>query len=111
MSPKLNLEMKPATLPVLVWATGTVHEILVQPGEQFYVFAIQQNNGTTIFVRIADPHTGAPLTNVTKDNLEYDMLKEAYFRNLAVQVGFRDFGPDPQAGINKLCIDRVILTR
>jgi hypothetical protein len=38
-------------------------------------------------------------------------MKEAYFRNLQVQVGYRDFGPDPQAGINKLVIDRVLLTQ
>jgi hypothetical protein len=38
-------------------------------------------------------------------------MKEAYFRKLSVQVAYRDFGPDPQAGINKLCIDRVILTQ
>jgi hypothetical protein len=103
--------MKPTALPALAWAVGTVHEILVQPGEQFYLFSIQQANGTTLFLRIADPHTGAPLTSVNTENLVYDCLKEAYFRKLSVQVAYRDFGPDPQAGINKLCIDRVILTQ
>ncbi|HTP33126.1 MAG TPA: hypothetical protein VMJ75_13200 [Candidatus Acidoferrales bacterium] len=111
MSPKLALDIKPAALPALAWVTGTVHEILVQPGEQFYVFAIQPAGGPTVIVRIADAHTGAPISNVTSDNLVYDTLKEAYFRKLSVQVGYRDFGPDPQAGINKLCIDRVILTQ
>src|SRR5579872_4056332 len=111
MSPKLAVDMKPAALPALVWAAGTVHEILVQPGEQFYLFSIQEADGTTVFVRIADAHTGAPLTSVTSDNLVYDVLKEAYFRKLNVQVAYRDFGPDPQSGINKLCIDRVILTQ
>jgi hypothetical protein len=111
MSPKLAIEMKPAVLPALSWAVGTVHEILVQPGEQFYVFSIQQGNGTTVFVRIANPHTGAPMNSVTNDNLVYDLLKEAYFRKLTVQVGYRDFGPDPQSGINDLAIDRVILTQ
>jgi hypothetical protein len=51
------------------------------------------------------------MNHVTSDNLVYDVLKEAYFRKLSVQVAYRDFGPDPQAGINKLCIDRVILTQ
>ncbi|HTS65482.1 MAG TPA: hypothetical protein VMH28_25850 [Candidatus Acidoferrales bacterium] len=111
MSPKLAVDMKPAALPALVWVAGTVHEILVQPGEQFYLFAIQPTSGATVFVRIADAHTGAPISNVNSDNLVYDVLKEAYFRKLNVQVAYRDFGPDPQAGINKLCIDRVILTQ
>ncbi len=111
MSPKLAIDMKPAALPALAWAVGTVHEILMQPGEQFYLFSIQQANGTTVFVRIADAHTGAPIPNVTSDNLLYDLLKDAYFRKLNVQVAYRDFGPDPQSGIDKLCIDRVILTQ
>ncbi|HEV2446840.1 MAG TPA: hypothetical protein VGS58_13005 [Candidatus Sulfopaludibacter sp.] len=111
MSPKLAFDVKPAALPALTWVAGTVHEILVQPGEQFYVFAIQPASGPTVIVRIADAHTGAPISPVTADNLVYDMLKEACFRKLGVQVGYRDFGPDPQAGINKLCIDRVILTQ
>jgi len=111
MSPRIAIDMKPASLPALAWAAGTVHEILVQPGEEFYLFAIRQDNGSTVFVRIADAHTGSPMNHVTSDNLVYDVLKEAYFRKLSVQVAYRDFGPDPQAGINKLCIDRVILTQ
>ena len=111
MSPKLAINMQPAALPALLWATGTVHEILAQPGEMFYIFAIRQADNSTVTVRIADPHTGAPLNNVTSDNLVYDLLKTAYLQKLNVQVGYRDFGPDPQAGINKLCIDRVILTQ
>jgi hypothetical protein len=104
------LEVKPLQQPPLVWATGTVHQILVQPGEQFYIFALR-NATETLFLRIADPHTGAPLAGVTSDNLVFDLLKEAYLQKLSVQVGYRDFGPDPQAGINKLCIDRVSLTQ
>lgn len=111
MTPRTPVDMKPAVLPALAWATGTVHEILMQPGEQFYLFAIHQNNGTTMFLRIADPHTGAPILNVTATNPIYDLMKEAYFRKLNVQVAYRDFGPDPQSGINKLCIDRVILNQ
>ncbi len=111
MAQKLSTIMQPATLPPLVWASGTLHQVLVQPGEQFYVYALREANGTTVFLRIADPHTGAPLPGVTTDNLIYDLMKEAYFRQLTVEVGYRDFGPDPQAGINKLCIDRVSLTQ
>jgi len=109
MTTKLATAMHPAPLPALTWVDGTVHQILVQPGERFYVFAIRDASNVTFFLRIADAHTGAPLHNVTADNLAYDLLKEAYMRNLNVEVGYRDFGPDPQAGINNLCIDRVSL--
>lgn len=111
MIQKLGSLMQPASLPPLIWATGTVHQILVQPGERFYVFALREPNGTTVFLRIADPHTGIPLTGVTTDNLVYDLMKEAYLHQLTVEVGYRDFGPDPQSGINKLCIDRVSLAQ
>lgn len=109
--PKLAALMQPAALPALLWATGTVHQMLVQPGESFYVFALREANGTTVFLRIADAHTGAPLPAVNANNLLFDLMKEAYFRNLTVEVGYRDFGPDPQSGIEKLCIDRVSLNQ
>jgi hypothetical protein len=48
---------------------------------------------------------------VTSNNPVFDLLKEAYFRKLNVEVGYRDFGPDPQSGINKLCVDRVSLVQ
>jgi hypothetical protein len=99
------------TLPPLQWAAGTVHEILVQPGEKFYIFSVRQADNSTVFLRIADPHKGTSLHGVDAENLVYDTMKEAYFRNLQVQVGYRDFGPDPQAGIENLTIDRVILTQ
>ncbi len=111
MSPKLAVNMKMIALPALQWAVGTVHEILMQPGEQFYLFSILQTDGTTIFVQIVNPHTGAPINSITSDNVLYDLLNQAYFRNLTVQVGYRDFGPNPQSGINTLAIDRVILTQ
>lgn len=111
MRPKLAFETKPLAMPALAWVTGTVHEILVQPGEAFYVHAVQPTKGSTVIVRIADPYTGAALPGVTSGNLVYDTMKEAYMRKLSVQVAYRDFGPDPQAGINRLVIDRGILTQ
>lgn len=111
MSPKLATAMQTATPPALVWATGTVHQILVQPGEQFYVFALHQTNGTTIILRLANPHTGTPLSGVTSDNPIFDLLKESYLRKLNVEVGYRDFGQDAQSGIKNLTIDRVSLTQ
>ena len=108
---KLSAIMQPASMTPLVWADGTIHQILVQPGERFYVFALRKTDGTTVFLRIADAHTGTPLNGVSTGNLVYDLMKEAYFRKLIVEVGYRDFGPDPQSGINKLCIDRVSLVQ
>ena len=60
-----------------------------------------------VMPRVGDPYTGAPLSGVTEDALVYDLMQEAYVRKLGVGVGCRDLGPGPQAGINKLCIDRV----
>jgi hypothetical protein len=108
---KLVALMQPMSLPPLLWVNGTIHQILVQPGERFYVFAIHKSDGSTAILRLADAHTGAPLNGVSSGNLVYDLMKEAYFRKLNVEVGYRDFGPDPQSGINKLCIDRVSLTQ
>ena len=108
---RLAANASPAALPALQWATGLLSEILVQPGESFYIFALRKTDNTTVILRIADPHTGAPLSPVAAGNLIFDLMKEAYLRKLQVEVGFRDFGPDPQAGINKIVIDRVILTQ
>ena len=95
--------------PPLKWAKGTVQQVLVQPGEQFYVFTVRDTAGTVI-LRIADPHTGAPVTANAASPI-YDLMKEAYFRKLMVEVGYRDFGNDPQAGTKKLVIDRVSLNQ
>ena len=108
---RLAANATPAALPALQWATGLLSEILVQPGESFYIFSLRKADNTTVILRIADPHTGAPLNPVAAGNLIYDLMKEAYLRKLQVEVGFRDFGPDPQAGINKIVIDRVMLTQ
>jgi hypothetical protein len=43
-------------------------------------------------LRIADAHTGATISSVTTNNLVYDLMKEAYFRKINVQVAYRDFG-------------------
>lgn len=104
-----SLQVKPAQLPNLTWATGTVNQILVQPGENFYIFALKTTTNT-ILLRLADSTTGAPMSNVTTNNPIFNLMTEAYMRKLNVEVGYRDFGPDPQSGINKLCIDRISLT-
>jgi len=104
------LAVTPSAPPPLTWAQGTVSQMLVQPGESFYLFAIREAKDT-VFLRIGNAHTGAATPGVTADNPVFDLLKEAYFRKLTVEVGYRDFGPDPQAGINNLVIDRVSLNQ
>lgn len=111
MSETFTAAVERTALPPFVWAVGKVRQVLVQPGENFYVFAVRRTDGGTVLLRIADPHTGLPLAGLAAGNLVFDLLKEAYLRDLTVEVGYRDFGPDPQAGVNKLCIDRVSLSR
>jgi len=101
--------IQPIPLPPLSWVKGTVHQILVQPGEKFFVFSVK-DSATTLVLRIADPHSGLPIA-VDSENPIFNLMKEAYFRNLTVEVGYRDFGNDPQAGIKNLCIDRVSLVQ
>jgi hypothetical protein len=103
-------KMPPATPPSLEWVAGTVRQILVQPGEKFYVVAVRQAEGDTLFLRIGNAYTGMPLSGVTAENLVFDLLKEAYFRNLSVEVAYRNFGHDAQSGIDNLVIDRVSLS-
>ncbi len=102
-----KVQLQPVPLPPLAWFDGTVHQILAQPGENFFVFTMQDGSGKSAILRIANPHSGAPLPGVTEDNIIYDLMKEAYLRNLKIEVGYRDFGPDAQSGIHNLCIDRV----
>ena len=101
--------VQPIPLPPLTWAKGTVHQILVQPGENFFVFSLKEATDSLI-LRIADPHTGHPIA-VTSDNVIFDLMKEAYVRKLTIEVGYRDFGNNPQAGIKNLSIDRVSLVQ
>jgi hypothetical protein len=39
----------------------------------------------------------------------YALIQEAYFQDLGVELGVRDFGFDPQSGIERLIIDRVTI--
>ena len=109
---KLQATTHNPPLPALQWYKGIVWEILIQPGEKLYTFSVLQADNSTATLRIADPHTGAPLCSVGAENLIYDTMKEAYFRNIQVDVGFRDFGPSSQVDIGgNLVIDRVTLTQ
>lgn len=104
-----SLHLTPTQLPNLNWATGTVSQILVQPGENFYIFALKTSTNT-ILLRLANSNTGTPISGVTSNNPIFNLMTEAFLRKLNLEVGYRDFGPDPQSGINNLCIDRVSLT-
>src|SRR5436305_5094641 len=95
-------------IPPLQWIDGRVRQILVQPKENYYSFSMLSDDGTTTFVRLCDPYTGAPAP-VTASSPDYDLLKEAYLRDLRIEVGVRNFGYDPQAGVQRNCVDRVSL--
>ncbi len=90
-------------VPDLEWVTGTVTQILVQDKEEFYVVTVANRA-----LRFGDPYTGNHI-RVTADNPAFHLLMEAFFRGSAVEVGVRNFGHDPQSGIDKVVIDRVSL--
>lgn len=92
--------------PPFSWVNGTVATFTFQQGN-FNVVGIKTAKGTE-FVRFCDSATGVDLS-LTTANVQYDLLKTAYDKGKKVQVGITDFGNDPQSGMKKLCIDRVIL--
>jgi len=95
--------------PPLTWISGTIQQILVQEKENFYVLTV--NDGKTTYnPRFGDPYTGkcGPLT---AEDPMFALAVKAFFNKQSVYLGVRDFGHDPQAGIEKLIIDRVSLYR
>ncbi len=90
-------------LPTFQWVNGQVTSFTAQL--PMYTVAIVDNKA----VRFCNPGTGYDYA-VSAANLHYDMLKASFLNNQKVQVGVQNFGPDPQAGTDKLCIDRVLLT-
>ena len=94
-------------IPPLLWATGTISEILIQPKELFYVVAVRDNNKTTI-LQFGDPYTGAYHT-VSGTDANYQLVQQAFFAKHTVQIGFRDWGFNAQAGTERLIIDRVVV--
>jgi hypothetical protein len=97
------------SIPQLEWLNGKISEILIQDKEQFYVITIYDGSKNHS-LRFGDPHTGDPI-QITADNPAYALLLEAFFRDHPLQVGVRDFGYDPQSGIEKIVIDRISVTR
>jgi hypothetical protein len=91
-----------ASAATFQWVNGTVTSITAQLPS--FTVAIVGNKP----VRFCHPGTGIDFV-VKADNLHYDMLRSALIHNKNVEVGVQNFGPDPQAGTTKLCIDRVIL--
>ena len=93
------------TIPNLTWITGKIQQILLQNNEHFYVVTV--NDGKkTLNARFGDPYTGK-CDVLTAYNPMYSLIEKAFFQNLNVELGVRDFGFDPQAGIEKIIIDRV----
>src|SRR4051794_38929341 len=96
---------QPATIPSLKWVNGKIHQILLQDKEQFYVLGIDDGKSTQI-VRFGDPYTGKS-DKLSADNPMYSLMEKAFLQNLTVEIAVRDFGFDPQAGIERIIIDRV----
>jgi hypothetical protein len=89
--------------PTFQWVNGQVTGFTAQL--PMYTVAIVDNKA----LRFCNPANGYDYA-VTAVNLHYDMLKASFLNNRKVQVGVQNFGPDPQAGTDKLCIDRVLPT-
>ena len=95
----------PVPIPNLTWVNGKIEQILLQNKERF--FGVSVNDGAkTVFARFGDPYTGKSEV-LTADNPMYALLQQAYFHKENVELGVRDFGFDPQSGIEKIVIDRV----
>ena len=92
----------------LSWVAGTVDGFTSQQGRGINVtlVGIKTTQGKK-YVRFCDSTNGADIS-LTANNVLYDLLKTAYMKGVSVQVGVYDFGNDPQWGIEKLCIDRVV---
>jgi hypothetical protein len=88
--------------PTFRWVSGKVVSIIAQQ-PQFTVATVDKTG-----VRFCYPTTGADFA-ITADNVHYDILRSALLTGKTVEVGVYNFGPDPQAGADKNCIDRVIL--
>jgi len=93
------------TVPSLVWVSGKIKQILNQEKEHFYVLSVNDGRNSVI-VRFGDPYTGT-CGAMTADNPMYSLMEKAFFAGMTVEIGYRDFGNDPQAGIEKYIIDRV----
>ena len=94
-----------APIPNLTWVNGKIVQILLQNQERFYVVGV--NDGSkTVSARFGDPYTGKSEI-LSADNPMYALIQEAFFHNQNIELGVRDFGFDPQSGIEKIIIDRV----
>ena len=95
------------TPPALVWITGKIKQILNQDKEHFYVLSVNDGKKSVI-VRFGDPYTGT-CDAITSTNPMYSLMQKAFFANMTVEIGYRDFGYDAQAGIEKCIIDRAFV--
>jgi hypothetical protein len=95
-------------IPGLLWAAGTITEILVQPKEMFYVVVVRDTNNKTTILQFGDPYTGTYYT-VSGCDANFQLVQQAFFTKTPVQIAYRDWGYNAQAGTEKFIIDRVIV--
>lgn len=100
---------QPAAIPNLKWIGGRITQILLQDKEHFYVVGVHDGQ-QTFFARFGDPYTGKS-SALSADNSTYSLIEKAFFENQSIALGVRDFGFDPQAGIERIIIDRVSVSR
>lgn len=106
---KVRIPQPTATIPDLKWVAGRISQLLLQEKEHFYLVGVEDGQ-TTQFVRFGDAYSGK-VGALSANYPMYALIQQAFFLNQKVEIGVRDFGPDPQSGIQKLIIDRVSVVR
>jgi hypothetical protein len=96
---------QPTAIPNLTWISGKITQILLQDKELFYLVGVNDGNQTHL-ARFGDPYTGKS-TTLSTNNPMYSLIEKAFFHNQSISLGVRDFGFDPQSGIERIIIDRV----
>ena len=92
-------------VPSLTWISGNISQILLQDKEHFYIVAVNDGKQTHL-ARFGDPYTGKS-TSIEANNIMYSLIEKAFFHKENISLGVRDFGFDPQSGIERIIIDRV----
>jgi hypothetical protein len=86
----------------LIWVAGKVASITVQQPTTVWA------NVGGKSVRLCHPVDGRDI-QINATYMHYDILRSALLAGKKVQVGVYDLGFDPQSGMAKLCVDRILL--
>jgi hypothetical protein len=86
----------------LIWVEGKIMSITAQQPTTVWA------NVGGKSVRLCHPTDGRDIL-INANYIHYDMLRSALMAGKSVKVGVYDLGYDPQSGIAKLCVDRILL--